>query len=43
MPPLDLIINNAGISYKDYLEDIKYEKYLEIVNCTLIAPIIITN
>lgn len=43
MPDIDLLVNNAGISYKDYLADIKYEKYLEIVNCTLIAPFIITN
>ena len=43
MPPVDLLINNAGVSYKDYLSNIEYSKYLEIINCTLIAPLIITN
>ena len=43
MPPIDLVINNAGVSYKEYLSVIEYSKYLEILNCTLIAPLIITN
>ena len=43
LPEIDLVINNAGISHKNKIEDIPYENYLKFFNTNMISPILISN
>ena len=42
-PEIDLIINNAGISYKNKIEEISYKNFIRFFNTNMITPMIISN